>query len=256
MKFTDHSLSFKKLVHYSVISLTLLFLNACALKSMMMPAYTPPPKIVDFINQQYALAGEIPPEADLKKRSEQAISVQTQDEGELIQISDDEQVYILEPPIQRYRPRYTYKGIEDYAAQLAMSLVKNGNGLDTRAMIGVSSFVRLDESLQNTTVLGNQLAEFSISEIQQFGLNVIDYKLMPAIHVKKNGDLAFSRDVTQLSEQNHLNHVMSGTLIEKRNGVFVNARIIEVATNRVISTASVLIPKFVIEQSQLQFVQN
>lgn len=236
-----------------IASLTgIVLLSSCALNKMMMPSYTPPPKIGDFINEQYLLAGEIPPEVDPNQRSKAPISIGENIDGAQV----NESVTVLPSPAQNFRPTYTYKGVEDYAAQLAMELVKNGNGLDSRAMIGVSSFVRLDESLQNTTVLGNQLAEYSISEIQQFGLNVIDYKLMPAIMVKRNGDLAFSRDVSELSSKSGLNHILSGTLIEKRNGVFVNARIIEVESNRVIATASVLIPNFVINTTQMQFVFN
>jgi TolB-like protein len=160
----------------------------------------------------------------------------------------------MQSPVQRFNPQFTYKSVKDYASQLAMDLVKNGNGLSQNAMIGITSFVKLDTSLQNTTVLGNQLAEYSISEIQQFGLHVIDFKLMPAMQVKSNGDLTFSRNLLQLANNNVMNHVMSGTMIEKAEGVFVNARIISLSNNRVVSSASVLIPRFVAEQTKPRFV--
>lgn len=240
------------------LSLTLasvLVITGCAAGKMFMAGYTPPQTIADLLNEQYGLAGELPPEINPDKRGDKPISLNMAD----AQVTNQEPVstddyYQLEAPVQRFNPRFTYKSVQDYAGQLAMALVKNGNGLNANAMIGVSSFVKLDTTLQNTTVLGNQLAEYAISEIQHFGLNVIDFKLMPAIKVTRSGDLAFSRDVIDLAKQNVMNHVLSGTMIEKQEGVFINARIIALNTNRVVATASVLIPHFVAQQSQPRYV--
>ncbi|MGB3727084.1 MAG: FlgO family outer membrane protein [Glaciecola sp.] len=231
-------------------------LSGCAAGKMFMAGYTPPQTIADLINEQYALAGELPPELDPDKRDNKPITL----DASLVRTSNDtsnnsgEQDYTLDAPVQRFNPRFTYKSVQDYAGQLAMQLVKNGNGLNTRAKIGVSAFVKLDTTLQNTTVLGNQLAEYSISEIQQFGLHVIDFKLMPAIKVTRGGDLAYSRNVVELAESSNMNHVLSGTMIQKREGIFVNARIIELGSSKVVSTASVLIPRFVADQASPQFV--
>lgn len=240
-----------------LVSCTICALSGCAAGKLFMAGYQPPQTIADLLNEQYALAGELPPEADLEQRGGNKItldSAQLERMAKAEKAPQSEDYYQMQMPVQRFSPQFTYKSVQDYAGQLAMDLVKNGNGLDASAMIGISSFVKLDTSLQNTTILGNQLAEYSISEIQQFGLNVIDFKLMPAIQVRRNGDLAFSRDVVQLLNNNKMNHVMSGTMIEKPEGTFVNARIISLTTNRVVSTASVLIPRFVADQAQPRFV--
>lgn len=253
----------KALVYGCTIAALGSALGGCAAGKLFMAGYQPPQTIADLLNEQYGLAGELPPELDPELRKKQTVSLDsykgnvTRNSGEhrpRLEYSIQEQ-YRMQAPPQRFMPQFTYKSVQDYAGQLAMELYKNGNGLNAKAMIGISSFVKLDESLQNTSVLGNQLAEYSISEIQQFGLNVIDFKLMPAIEVRNNGDLAFSRDVMQLAKQNLMDHVMSGTMIEKADGVFVNARIISLKTNRVVSTASVLIPHFVSQQSQLGYLQ-
>ncbi len=263
----------------SVVCCALVILTGCTLGKAFMAGYTPPQTIADLLNEQYGLAGETPPkrldqlvggsgfdttsnngiplELDVKSRNNTIIS----DENYRGQMPASQQSleysepYAHQAPVQRFQPRFTYKSIQDYAAQLAMDLVKNANGLNNQAAIGVTSFVKLDYSLQNTTVLGNQLAEYSISEIQQFGLNVIDFKLMPAIQVTRNGDLAFSRDVMQLAKNKIMDHVLSATMIDKADGVFINARIIELQTNKVVSSASVLVPTFVIEKTQPQFVR-
>lgn len=252
-----------RLYPFKIISMKLVLvctiasiLGGCAAGKLFMAGYQPPQTIADLLNEQYALAGELPPEINSANRSNAPISNASY-KGEL-PASSDTQVYgnqmPQQPPVQRFTPRFTYKSVQDYAGQLAMNLVKNANGLTSEARIGVTSFVKLDYTLQNTTILGNQLAEYSISEIQQFGLTVIDFKLMPAIQVSTRGDLAFSRDVLKLANQNVMDHVLSATMIEKVDGIFINARIIELGTNRVVSSASVLVPKFVAQQIQPQYL--
>ena len=231
-------------------------LAGCAAGKLFMAGYQPPQTIADLLNEQYSLAGELPPESNRAKLSNAPITNASY-KGALPAPPRNSQEYRdqmpQQPPVQRFTPRFTYKSVQDYAGQLAMKLVKNANGLTSEARIGVTSFVKLDYTLQNTTILGNQLAEYSISEIQQFGLNVIDFKLMPAIQVSTRGDLAFSRDVLELASQNVMDHVLSATMIEKVDGIFINARIIALGTNRVVSSASVLVPNFVAQQIQAQY---
>ena len=245
-------------------------LGGCAAGKMFMAGYQPPQTIADLLNEQYALAGQVPPggitgrrsrEGGMERRSNKAIDLESYG-GDLAKrpvapsATGNSEPGLLQVPVQRFTPRFTYKSVQDYAGQLAMDLVKNANGLTSKARIGVTSFVKLDYTLQNTTILGNQLAEYSISEIQQFGLNVVDFKLMPALQVSSRGDLAFSRDVMELASQSVMDHVLSATMIDKADGVFINARIIALGTNRVVSSASVLVPTFVTQQIQPQYASN
>jgi len=247
----------KILIKITCVAAAISLLTACAAGKMFMAGYTPPQTIADLLNEQYALAGELPPELDPDKRSNAPISLaNNSDENseQAKQVASNTDYFTLEAPVQRFNPRFTYKSVQDYAGQLAMALVKHGNGLGPAAKIGIASFVKLDTSLQNTTILGNQLAEYSISEIQQFGLHVIDFKLMPALEVKANGDIAYSRDVISLANNKQMNHVLSGTMIEREDGIFVNARIIALGSNVVVSSASVLIPHFVAQRTQARYL--
>jgi TolB-like protein len=259
-------IKFRLLVLVAIVSL----LSACAAGKMFMAGYTPPQTIADLLAEQYDMAGEsLPPELDADKRGGEEISIglygkndNKNDNANIDGLNRPQNIqnqaaYIdTMPPVQRFRPRFTYKSVQDYASQLAMELIKNANGLRPQAAIAVTSFVKLDYSLQNTTILGNQMAEYAITEIQQYGLNVIDFKLMPAISVGRNGDLSFSRDLTELASQNTMDHVLSATMIEKADGVFINARIIAMNTNRVVSSASVMVPNFVAKHSQARYVLN
>jgi len=236
-------------------------LMGCAAGKMLMAGYTPPQTIADLLNEQYAAAGELPPE--LAFNGQQNNGIDTGDyrgeDVEHLDVSTGHSDPFANSGFRRveaFRPGFTYKSAQDYAAQLAMDLMHNRNGLTADARIGVSSFVKLDRSLQTTTILGNQLAEYFIAEIQQQGLSVVDQKLMPALQVTPRGDIAFSRDVMQLANTQMMDHVLSGTLIEKPNGVFVNARIIAVHTNRVVSSATILIPSFVAKASNPNYVMR
>ena len=253
----------KTTMHFLALLLLVLLVGGCAAGKMFMAGYQPPQTIADLLKEQYGLAGEVPPNGitgqatDEPRRSNKAISLDSYTGPYVNNVNTAmDQQAMMQPPVQRFTPRFTYKNVQDYAAQLAMDLIKNANGLNSQARIGITSFVKLDYSLQNTTILGNQMAEYSISEIQQFGLNVVDFKLMPAIEVTRKGDLAFSRDVLQLANKKIMDHVMSATMIEKADGVFINARIIALDSNRVVSSASVLVPTFVAQQIQPYYAAN
>lgn len=232
-------------------------LTGCAMGKMIMAGYKPPQTIADLMNQQYALAGELPPELrDDDGQSKRAIDLQGYKGQQNSELETSSRQMYLNPyeRVQSFRPSFTYKGVEDYASQMSMQLVKNAVGLTPNMRIGVASFVKLDETLQNTTVLGNQMAEHFLTQLQEYGLGMVDHKLMPVLQVTNRGDIAFSRDVMKLSQQKVMDHVLTGTMIEKHDGIFVNARILSLQDNRVIASAHLTIPWFVANSINRQYV--
>jgi TolB-like protein len=153
-----------------------------------------------------------------------------------------------------YRPNFTHKSISDYAEQLAMQLMQNTSKLNTQSLVGIASFVMLDGSLQRTNVLGNQMAELFISEVQQYGMSVVDFKVMNGIQISDNGDYIFSRDTDELASKLALDYVLSGTMIQNEQGVKVSARIVSTSNKVVVSSAKVFIPHFVIEALNPRYV--
>lgn len=150
-------------------------------------------------------------------------------------------------PIQSgFSPTQTHKRINDYASQLAMLLMDNATRLTHQDLVGVASFVRLNRSLQETTVLGNQLSESLIAELQAFGLSVVDFKLANGLAVTPYGDLALSRDGADLAKQVAMDHILTGTMVEDARGVRVNARIIAVDNRQVVASATLYIPAFMV----------
>lgn len=150
-------------------------------------------------------------------------------------------------PLQTgFIPSQTHKVLVDYASQLAMELMDGSNSLTTQDLVGVASFVRLNRSLQETTILGNQLSEYLIAELQSFGVGVVDFKLANTLMVTGAGDIAMSRKGNQLAKQMEIDHILTGTLIEEARGVRVNARIVSVSNRRVVASANLFVPAFMV----------
>lgn len=150
-------------------------------------------------------------------------------------------------PLQNgFSPSQTHKRLNDYASQLAMLLMEGNNQLDANDLVGVTSFVRLNESLSDSTVLGNQLSEYLIAELQSFGVGIVDFKLANGISVTPVGDFSLSRNAKYIADKLAMNHVVTGTIVEDDRGVRVNARIVSLENKQVKASASVFIPAFVV----------
>jgi TolB-like protein len=143
-------------------------------------------------------------------------------------------------------PLVLHKRVNDYADQLAMLLMENAYGLNKTDKLAVASFVRLDSSLSQPTLLGNRLAESLITELRAFGVTVIDTKLSDSMVITERGDLVFSRDTADLAEQLNIDYIVSGTLTERPRGVEVNARIIGVKHQNVAAASYLYIPSFIV----------
>lgn len=153
-----------------------------------------------------------------------------------------------DPLVSGYQPDHTHKALVDYASQIAMQLMTNAHEIEPDDLIGVASFVRLNASLRDTTVLGNQLSELLITEIQSYGLGVVDFKMAGDITVTPQGDLAMRRSGQRKPQKLAMDHILTGTLIEEPRGVRVNARIVSTSKNQVVASTTLLIPAFMVTQ--------
>ncbi len=160
------------------------------------------------------------------------------------------QPQILEPianKVETYQPSFRIYPINDYlldeyVEQLAIKLMENLTSEPGTIRLAVTSFVDLDGSLQTASRLGNQLAESMLTEVQAFGLNVVDHKVMPMMRIDSSGDYSYSRDILQLNTKGQINAVLSGTLLYKENGVVVNSRITSLDNQSILASAKYIIP--------------
>ena len=109
-------------------------------------------------------------------------------------------------------------------------------------IIAITSLV-YENDYDRTNRLGNIIAENLIHEMQVRGFRVLDYKVMPVIKVTSQGDFAISRNIDKLKRKYLINYVLTGTIIEMHNGMILNARIVDLATNIVLSSAQAFIDK-------------
>jgi TolB-like protein len=133
-----------------------------------------------------------------------------------------------------------------YVQGIMQDLIANMDNPESRLDIGVTSFVYLDGSFDETDLLGNQLSESFMHELHQFGLNVLDFKSSDYIRVTSTGDFNFSRDYEELNPDMPVQYIMGGTMVKHQDGVIVNARMVSINSKKVLSSAQGFIPSSVV----------
>ncbi|OGQ99825.1 MAG: hypothetical protein A2505_07200 [Deltaproteobacteria bacterium RIFOXYD12_FULL_55_16] len=109
-------------------------------------------------------------------------------------------------------------------------------------VVAVSTFVSLD-NLYATSSLGRFLGEQLLSTLQQAGLEVIEVRKTPGMMVSPyHGEYALSRSMDEISLVQEAQAVVVGTYAVAGQEIFVNARLLRNVDNRVLSSASLVLP--------------
>lgn len=161
--------------------------------------------------------------------------------SELAAAGADMQEYALAPKFHMSR-----KSLSDYVSQLAFKLAGNQQLVGNK--IGVASFVFFDEQLEQTSAVGNQLAEELSTVLPHYGAQVIEYKLTREITVSPTGDFSLSRNTRKLRDSQGMDYVLTGTMVPTRRGLQINSRVVSTRNNVVIASATTLIPALVLQQ--------
>ena len=159
----------------------------------------------------------------------------------------------------QFTPLQHHKTLANYVEQMALDLVDTlefESDTNTNINIAVTTLVDLDSSLTKSNQLGNQISETLIHQLQKFGYGVVDFKTTETIDVNSRGDFVLSRDIAKLNEDQMASHVLAGTLIYRRNGVAVNARVINIDTKQVVATSRKLIPLYVLNKEDIYLSSN
>ena len=149
-------------------------------------------------------------------------------------------------PINRQQGdnRQTSPGMELnwLVARMTDQLMENRSLSTAIDPTAISAFVDLD-TLQDTNWMGQQLQESFIHELTHRGLVIVDFKLTGSIKVTPQGDFALSRNYRDLAARLPISRILVGTFSRNSQGILVNARIVDMRTKIVISTAQSLIPQ-------------
>ncbi|MBY3787293.1 hypothetical protein GLP21_00615 [Photobacterium carnosum] len=135
-------------------------------------------------------------------------------------------------------PRHT---VDYFVEGLTNQLIESNQYLTASTPLAVTSFVDLQD-MGVTNWLGNVVSENFMFQMQQRGFTVVDYKSTGVIKVTQNGDFSISRNWQELSAQQPVDYVLTGTMLRQSGGVLVNARIIGMRSHVVIATAQGFLP--------------
>jgi len=144
-----------------------------------------------------------------------------------------------------YKGRPLTKHVGDYVKALTQDLIANMEYVTNKTPVGVTHFALLDSDLQQTNLLGQQMAESFVHELHKFRIPVIDYKATDFIRITEEGDFVLTRDYLELDASLPMEYVLTGTMAKHQGGVMVNARIIGIQSRAVVASAQMLIPFYV-----------
>ena len=142
---------------------------------------------------------------------------------------------------------HTHQKVSDYTDRLAHDLYRNMRNTVLKQPMVVTSFVQLDDTLKKTSKLGNLISESLIGNMQEYDIPVMDIHLMGGIDITPVGDIVFSRDASDILYAGGVSYILSGVIINSEKGYTINARIMELKSKKIISTASTFIPSFVVD---------
>ncbi len=109
--------------------------------------------------------------------------------------------------------------------------------------IGVTTFVNIDD-LYTTSTFGRMYAEQLMSELTMHGFDVIELRQSDALQfLDSSGEFALSRDVRAVRPERNLSAIVVGTYVSSPERVYVNARLVDPASSRVLSAGSVEMSK-------------
>jgi TolB-like protein len=132
-------------------------------------------------------------------------------------------------------------------SQLGKQLTQNRDFKNIKnKKIAITSIVSLN-NYDETNIMGNIISENLIHEMQVRGYSIVDFKTMGNIKVNNVGDFVFSRNINKLKSEYELDYVLSGTSIKYKNGIVINARIIDMVNNTVVSTGQIWISNKIIK---------
>lgn len=135
--------------------------------------------------------------------------------------------------------------INFYMRGLMQDLISNLQYVNNTTPIAVTSFALLDSNLQETNLLGNQIAESLIHEIHKAGIPVLDFKVTDSLRITQQGDFISSRDFNDLSTNIPIRYIVKGNLVRHQGGYLVNARVVGISSKAVVASAQSFIPAHV-----------
>lgn len=139
----------------------------------------------------------------------------------------------------------------DKMKNLADQLDKNASDKSFSNVYVVTSFTNLDK-IDDTTALGRLIAENLIYGLQMHKWRVIEIRLSKGVDVNAAGEFFLSRDINKLRDEYKISGVVTGTYSVAEGNMTINARVIDVNTGLVISSAQTYLPVNMLPKAPVQ----
>jgi TolB-like protein len=134
-----------------------------------------------------------------------------------------------------------FGNFNDRMENLAAQLDKNAARKEPTNIYIVTSFANLDK-LGDTSALGRLISENLMHGLQMHKWQILEVRLTKGIEVTADGEFSLSRDVSKLKDEYKISGIVVGTYSVAEGNLTINARVIDVNTGIVISSAQTYIP--------------
>lgn len=138
--------------------------------------------------------------------------------------------------------RVQQNSIHTQIERLVRQLLSTTNPIDTSKNIAVGSILPatdLDgDFLPQDMALSSQIHESVITLLTQAGLNVVEYRAMPAIKLNSRKAYMLSNDTANLQADIAAEFFVTGTFSKQETSTVVNLRLISLPDNKVLGAAT------------------
>ncbi|MBZ9610184.1 FlgO family outer membrane protein [Rheinheimera maricola] len=137
--------------------------------------------------------------------------------------------------------------IHHYIRGMMQDMLIGMQSVTEQTPVAVASFLYLDTDYNQASMLGNQIAESFMHELHNAGITVLDFKVTDYIRVTNTGDLVLSRNYEELGGNLAARFAVGGTLANHKDGILINARMVQFDSKVVVASAQSLVPRQVID---------
>jgi len=151
------------------------------------------------------------------------------------------QRYIINEPLAPLDSQSTMGRFNARIIFLADQIERNSDRKSLANTVIVTSFTNLNK-ISQTSGFGRLVAESLMHELQVRKWQVYEIRLSNNIVVNESGEFSLSRDISKLKEMYKIGGIVTGTYSVVDGNLIVNARVIDMNTGIMISSAQSYMP--------------
>jgi TolB-like protein len=151
------------------------------------------------------------------------------------------QTHIADEPLVVQQSRTTAGSFNSQMIFMADQIERNLDRKSPQDAFIVTSFSNL-HNLSETSALGRLISENLIHELQVRKWRIFEVRLTKDVIINETGEFSLSRDIMKIKELYKVAGIVVGTYSITGGHVFVNARVIDINSGIVVSSAQIHMP--------------